>query len=346
MTTSRTTEGAQVLFCTCAHYDIVPEASKGRILSGLSQAGLKIEMVDDLCGLAANRDPRLRSWAQAPSLAIVACFPRAIRWLFHAAGVPPLNGQVRVFNMRTQMPEEIISAISDCGLRTADSGRAANHQSAIINPQSGWVPWFPVIDYDRCKSCKQCLNFCLFGVYDLSEQGRVEVRKPSGCKTNCPACARMCPQKAIIFPKYGEAPINGDEVVDSPASADAQNPASPRDLRSLVQGDVYDKIRQRTAGHKRFSVGAGRVPKRNEMRLGSPPRACPDGSGQPRGVAPTGPCPTLESLRRELGIPDDVLKSLSPTDIARITKEARQNSPERRQGGADNDTGGRKKEAS
>jgi len=322
------------LFCTCAHYDIVPEASKGRILSGLSQAGLKIEMVDDLCGLAANRDPRLRSWAQAPSLAIVACFPRAIRWLFHAAGVPPLNGQVRVFNMRTQMPEEIISAISDCGLRTADSGRAANHQSAIINPQSAWVPWFPVIDYDRCKSCKQCLNFCLFGVYELSEQGKVEVRKPAGCKTNCPACARMCPQHAIIFPKYGEAPINGDEVVDLPASAaEAQNPAPTRDLRSLVQGDVYDKIRQRTAGHKRFSVGAG-------------PRACPDGSGQPQGVAPTSLCPTLESLQRELGISDDVLKSLSPADIARITREARQNSPERGQGGAGSDTTGRKREAS
>ena len=28
-----------------------------------------------------------------------------------------------------------------------------------------WKPWFPVIDYDRCTNCMQCLSFCLFGVY-------------------------------------------------------------------------------------------------------------------------------------------------------------------------------------
>ena len=28
----------------------------------------------------------------------------------------------------------------------------------------GWKPWFPVIDYDRCTNCMQCLSFCLFGV--------------------------------------------------------------------------------------------------------------------------------------------------------------------------------------
>ncbi len=328
------------MLCTCAHYDIIPAAAKGRILSGLSQAGLIIEMVDDLCALAAQRDPRLQSWAQLPALAIVACFPRAIRWLFHAAGAPSLNGPIRLFNMRTQTPEEIIRELmKDDGSsmiegQSVPSAASTNHPSSIIDDPSAWVPWFPVIDYDRCRSCKQCLNFCLFGVYELSEQGRVEVRKPAGCKTNCPACARMCPQQAIIFPKYREAPINGAEVVDSAASvAEAQNPAPARDLRSLVQGDVYDKIRQRTPGHKRFSVGAG-------------PRACPDGSGQPQGGAPPGPCPTIENLQRELGIPDDVLQSLSPTEIARITKEARQNSPEPRQAGTSGNADGRKREAS
>ncbi|MEM9803556.1 MAG: hypothetical protein AAGA20_24785, partial [Planctomycetota bacterium] len=28
-----------------------------------------------------------------------------------------------------------------------------------------WTPWFPVIDYDRCTNCMQCLSFCLFDVY-------------------------------------------------------------------------------------------------------------------------------------------------------------------------------------
>ena len=63
---------------------------------------MNVEAVADLCGLAANRDPRLQNWAQASSLAIVACFPRAVRWLFHAAGTPLAEERVRFFNMRTQ----------------------------------------------------------------------------------------------------------------------------------------------------------------------------------------------------------------------------------------------------
>ena len=27
-----------------------------------------------------------------------------------------------------------------------------------------WKPWFPVIDYDRCTNCMQCLSFCLFEI--------------------------------------------------------------------------------------------------------------------------------------------------------------------------------------
>jgi ferredoxin len=36
----------------------------------------------------------------------------------------------------------------------------------------------------------------------LDEGGKVEVRNPDSCKTGCPACARICPQSAIMFPLY------------------------------------------------------------------------------------------------------------------------------------------------
>ena len=29
------------------------------------------------------------------------------------------------------------------------------------------------------------------------------------CKNNCPACSRVCPAEAVIFPKYERSPING-----------------------------------------------------------------------------------------------------------------------------------------
>jgi Pyruvate/2-oxoacid:ferredoxin oxidoreductase delta subunit len=113
-------------------------------------------------------------------------------------------------------------------------------ESELTAPDD-WVPWFPVIDYDRCRNCGQCLNFCLFGTYARSEDGAIEVRNPSHCKTNCPACARICPELAIIFPKHPTGPINGDAVreEDVPGETVKVDPAA------LARGDVYSALRNR-----------------------------------------------------------------------------------------------------
>jgi Pyruvate/2-oxoacid:ferredoxin oxidoreductase delta subunit len=62
--------------------------------------------------------------------------------------------------------------------------------------------WYPVIDGSRCINCQHCLQFCLFGVYESDAQGKVRVQNPDLCKTGCPACARICPRSAIMFPLY------------------------------------------------------------------------------------------------------------------------------------------------
>src|SRR2546428_13771536 len=41
---------------------------------------------------------------------------------------------------------------------------------------SAWKPWFPVIDYQRCTNCMQCLSFCLFDVYGVSQEGKIKVQ--------------------------------------------------------------------------------------------------------------------------------------------------------------------------
>lgn len=64
--------------------------------------------------------------------------------------------------------------------------------------------WYPVIDAERCKSCGQCHQFCLFGVYELDGAGRVRVTHPDNCKPGCPACSRICPAGAIMFPLYAK----------------------------------------------------------------------------------------------------------------------------------------------
>jgi NAD-dependent dihydropyrimidine dehydrogenase PreA subunit len=66
-----------------------------------------------------------------------------------------------------------------------------------------------VIDRGRCTDCGQCLEFCLFGVYERDAGGRVTVAVPGSCKDGCPACARICPQGAITFPLHADPVING-----------------------------------------------------------------------------------------------------------------------------------------
>ena len=113
-----------------------------------------------------------------------------------------------------------------------------------------WKPWFPVIDYDRCTNCMQCLSFCLFGVYGVDEQHRIQVQNNDNCKTNCPACSRVCPEAAIMFPKYKAGPINGDLV----SSADLQREKMKIDISALLGGDVYAMLRERSEKAKsRFS---------------------------------------------------------------------------------------------
>jgi NAD-dependent dihydropyrimidine dehydrogenase PreA subunit len=113
-----------------------------------------------------------------------------------------------------------------------------------------WKPWFPVIDYSRCTNCMQCLSFCLFGVYGATAEGKIQVQHESNCKTDCPACSRVCPEVAIMFPKYKAGPINGDAV----STEDVRREAMKIDISALLGGDIYSMLRDRSARAKsRFS---------------------------------------------------------------------------------------------
>jgi NAD-dependent dihydropyrimidine dehydrogenase PreA subunit len=94
--------------------------------------------------------------------------------------------------------------------------------------------WYPVIDYSRCTNCLECLDFCLFGVYGVDSLERILVENQDQCKKGCPACSRVCPQQAIIFPEYKSAAIAGAEtgVVGG----------LKIDLSRLFGGDVGDAL--------------------------------------------------------------------------------------------------------
>jgi NAD-dependent dihydropyrimidine dehydrogenase PreA subunit len=117
-------------------------------------------------------------------------------------------------------------------------------------PRAPWKPWFPVIDYERCTNCMQCLSFCLFDVYGVSADAKIQVRNQSNCKTDCPACSRVCPEVAILFPKYKAGPINGAEI----DADDLRREAMKVDISALLGGDIYSMLRDRSAKAKsRFS---------------------------------------------------------------------------------------------
>ena len=69
--------------------------------------------------------------------------------------------------------------------------------------------WYPVIDFSRCTNCLECIDFCLFGVYGVDEADRVLVELPDHCRKGCPACSRVCPEQAIIFPQHKLPAIAG-----------------------------------------------------------------------------------------------------------------------------------------
>ncbi len=72
--------------------------------------------------------------------------------------------------------------------------------------------WYPVIDFSRCTNCMECIDFCLFGVYGVDGGESILVEQPDNCRKGCPACSRVCPENAIIFPQHKAPAIAGAEV--------------------------------------------------------------------------------------------------------------------------------------
>jgi Pyruvate/2-oxoacid:ferredoxin oxidoreductase delta subunit len=211
---------------------------------------------------------------------------------FEGGRAPHLEGNAQSTDCSGMTSEEVLGA-----------ARAAREKAGARRLEA-WKPWFPVIDYDRCTNCMQCLTFCLFEVYGVDKNNKLTVQNQDNCKTDCPACSRVCPEVAILFPKYKKGPINGDVV----RQEDVKREAMKVDISALLGGDLYASLRTRQAdARKRFST------ERDESRALLERKRC------------------LKELGKELDIPDEVLMSL-PTveDIeeralrAKAKMEARQ----------------------
>ena len=80
--------------------------------------------------------------------------------------------------------------------------------------------WYPVIDFSRCTNCLECIDFCLFGVYGIDGAETILVEQPDNCRKGCPACSRVCPENAIIFPQHKTPIISGSPELGGPQKID------------------------------------------------------------------------------------------------------------------------------
>jgi ferredoxin len=92
----------------------------------------------------------------------------------------------------------------------AAEARPAEASQPLVIQEAAGPRWYPVIDYGRCTNCLECLNFCLFGVFGLDPADVIVAEQPDLCRPGCPACARICPAGAIMFPEHADPAIAGD----------------------------------------------------------------------------------------------------------------------------------------
>ena len=101
----------RILYCHCTYAKIIPPEVKAEVLRRLSASGVAFDAVPDLCDMAARKDPALKRLAESGPVRIAACYPRAVKWLFHGAGIPLPTEGVEVLNMRDQSAEEVADAL-------------------------------------------------------------------------------------------------------------------------------------------------------------------------------------------------------------------------------------------
>ena len=226
-----------ILFCQCAERRLIPENEERELVDAMTSSGTKFMTVPDLCRICAEK--KLSEILPGDKVChVVACHSRAVKWLFHHAGIRSDEKRFVFHDLRGKKAKDVLKEIElDQPLERSSDEMPASKNNEDKN--SEWIPWFPVIDYDLCVNCGECLNFCLFGVYSKSSDGKILVANPKNCKTNCPACERTCPKTAIIFPKHSSPPINGGE---GKQTEDKDGNLSKLDLDKILDGDIYAKL--------------------------------------------------------------------------------------------------------
>ena len=125
------------------------------------------------------------------------------------------------------------------GLQADGPGHGADAEpAALVNriESDSSRRWYPVIDYSRCTNCMECIDFCLFGVYGVDRIDTILVEEPDNCRKGCPACSRVCPENAIMFPQHKTPAIAGSNESAASMKIDlSQLFGAPQENKSAIE---------------------------------------------------------------------------------------------------------------
>lgn len=225
-----------IIYCDCKGERMPPEVKKA-VEHLLESSGSNVTILSDLCGITAlSREKIQHISSEGKEIMVIGCYKRTMVLLFNQVRNNMLPENAEFLNLIEEDSESAFNKIENFFGRTKRTSVVEK-----INADTDWPSWYPVIDYSRCTACGQCADFCLFSVYNKSWD-RVDVVNPQGCKNNCPACARICPQTALIFPKYKHGgAIGGSEEIDEMAEAARQT----QDVEEILGGDIYVALERR-----------------------------------------------------------------------------------------------------
>jgi NAD-dependent dihydropyrimidine dehydrogenase PreA subunit len=125
----------------------------------------------------------------------------------------PYLEEIRRIAEESRVQTVPLTGLMQEGNGSSEAAPAASAAQAAAQAQQFLDPaprrWYPVIDYSRCTNCMECIDFCLFGVYGVDGQDQILVEQQDNCRKGCPACSRVCPENAIIFPQHKTPAIAG-----------------------------------------------------------------------------------------------------------------------------------------
>ncbi len=155
-----------------------------------------------------------------------------------------------------QSPHAHPQADSDNG--NGNGTGSSENKPVRVDEQAG-RRWYPVIDYAQCTNCMECIDFCLFGVYGVDKVDTILVELPDNCRKGCPACSRVCPENAIIFPQHKTPAIAGAPATEGALKIDLSSLFGRPDSLATAASERDEQLE--LAGRDAVGMTVG-IPKR------------------------------------------------------------------------------------